>query len=224
MGGVQGNLVHIINKEDSISSYASAGFIFANISIPNDYHRKGTKVLSINQEVASILKDCIHDYFEVSICQEEEIGVLFQSTCIISNIDTDGSKQIATLDQGVKNILSDTIIASLRVSVKDLSESIGLYNTLGYEEIGNKSIQNPVSVDISNEGCYLVSNLEAYGTVGRIHIEGSCEGVSLSKFSFGGLKSVIQIFGKNDIINVKIFKNFAMFEHNNDKVMLSKMI
>lgn len=219
------NLIHVANLEDTISSYAFSGFVLSKINVDNDYHKKDAKVLSVTQEVASILRECIHDSFEVAICQEDEVGLSFSSTCIIANVESDGEKEINKLESGMRGLLTEVASAEMESSLRDFSESINLYNTLGYEDIGNRSIGNPVNIEIGQDGCYLVSNLEAYGTSGRIHIEGVCTGNANSKLSFGALKTVVQIFGRNEeIVKVKIFKNFAKFEHNNNVILISKMI
>lgn len=146
--------------------------------------------------------DSVKDEHDVYICRDDRTTVSSLNWSLSVN-QMDAKIDLEFIYNGIKNTKSVAPFATVITTKIKLQKSLSMYNTVGYETIGEALEKRVVKMNVTEtDGLILTNDLSAYGVHAQIEVEGVVNGNAEMRVSYGILVKAISL------ANERIFLTF----------------
>jgi hypothetical protein len=144
--------------------------------------------------------DGVKDDQDVYICRDDRTTISCLNWSLTVN-QMDAKIDLDFIYNGIRNIKSSTLFATTVTTKSKLHKSLSMYNTVGYETIGEALEKRIVKMTVKNDGLVLTNELSSYGIHATIEVEGDCSGEAEIRVSYGILSRAISLASEKVFIS-----------------------
>lgn len=209
--------LRIMAKPNSLNDNFDKTFIFSRDGKLNSCVYNYNHITIVNTEATGKLNDGVvfipsfatksaldevKEDRDVYICRDDRTTVSCLNWSLVVN-QMDAKIDLDFIYNGIKSIKSVLPSATVSTNKSKLQKSVSMYNTVGYETVGESLDKRIVKMTVTEaDGLVLTNDLSAYGIQATIEVEGVADGDSEIRVSYGVLARAISLADE------KIFLSF----------------
>lgn len=209
--------LRVMAEPNSLNDNFDKVFIFSRDGMLNScvYNYQHITIISVNPTgklndgvafipsfAAKSTFDGVNDEQDVYICKDDRNTISCSNWSLVVN-QMDAKIDLDYIYNGIKGVKSASPYATASTVKSKLQKSLSMYNTVGYETIGESLDKRIVKMTVTQaDGLVLTNDLSAYGIQATIEVEGVVNGDAEVRVSYGILVRALSLASE------KVFLSF----------------